>query len=341
MEQRENKIASDIPGFEETFSLPSLMRAWREFSHGKKRKADVVEFSIRFIDNLLTLQRDLFSGAYRHGGYIHFRVSDPKPRDIHKASVRDRILHHAVYQALYPYFDRYFIHDSYSCRVNKGTHRALRRFSRFTAEAGKNNTRTVWVLKGDVTKCFASVNHDILFSLLKPHIKCQRLLAIVKSIIDSFSSGKVEVGIPLGNLTSQLFINVYLNELDQFVKRGLKARRYIRYADDFVIFSDDKGVLMEHLPKVADFLEERLAFQIHPKKILLKTVASGVDFLGWTHFTNHRVLRTTTKQRMWARLSRTSSEAVVASYLGLLSHGHAHKQRNLILEKNKLLFSYE
>ena len=144
---------------------------------------------------------------------------------------------------------------------------------------------------------------------------------VVESVINSFSVVK---GIPLGNLTSQLFINIYLNELDQYIKRELKAGMYIRYADDFVIFSRDKKYLENLLPKISEFLNNNLKLNLHPDKVFIKTIASGVDFLGWVHFPDHRVLRTATKRRMFRNILENPKPERVHSYLGMLSHGNAH-----------------
>ncbi len=315
-----------LPSFEEIFSMESLLKSWQVFKKGKKSKVDVAEFSSNFIYNLTDLHRDLMAGYYRHGGYAYFKISDPKSRNIHKASVRDRIVHHALYRALYPYFDSQFIHDSYSCRIDKGTHRALYQFQSFGRKVSYNNTRTAWVLKCDIRKCFASVDQAILRVLLKKNISCVKTLVILDLIINSFSSGIPGKGIPLGNLTSQLFINIYLHELDYVLKYYFKIDCYIRYADDFVIFSEEKAQLEELLPKLGDFVQEDLFLELHPDKIFIQTLASGVDFLGWVHFPNHRVLRTTTKRRMFRRITECkNNEATLRSYRGLLSHGNARK----------------
>jgi len=316
---------STLPPFEKIVSFGSVLHAWQEFLHGKKQKADVAEFASDFISNLSKLQRDLASGSYGHGGYYHFRISDPKPRDIHKASVCDRIVHHLIYRALYPHFDRYFIHDSYSCRVGKGTHRALRRFKVFSDSVSKGNTRTCWVLKCDIRKFFASIDHNALFSILERHQLDECLAQIIVEIVRSFSAAKPGVGLPLGNLTSQILVNIYMNEFDQFVKRKLGARYFLRYADDFVIFSENKAELEKILPQMQAFLKDTLQLEIHPDKVFLQTVASGVDFLGWVHFPTHRVLRTKTKQRMFKAIKHDSEPAVLSSYLGMLNHGNAYK----------------
>jgi len=276
--------------------------------------------------NIIALHKDLVSRNYRHGEYEHFRISDPKPRDIHKASVRDRLVHHALYRQLYPFFDRTFIADSYSCRKWKGTHRAINRFRAFANKVSKNNTRTYRVLKCDIRKFFASIDHEILMEIIRSHIPDEHVCAFVENVINSFNSGTEGKGLPLGNLTSQLFVNIYMNEFDQFVKHKLKMKYYIRYSDDFVILSDDKNHLSRTLPYVEVFLREKLKLNLHPEKVFIKTLASGVDFLGWVHFPNHRVLRTSTKRRMFRRIKETKSKKeTIQSYLGLLGHGDAYK----------------
>ncbi len=272
------------------------------------------------MDNIIRLHSDLENKTYQHGGYQAFKINDPKPRDIHKASVRDRLMHHAIYRVLYPYFDSKFIFDSYSCRKDKGTHRALNRFKRFGWKVSKNNTRAAWVLKGDISKFFANIDHKILKNILGKYIDDQDILWLLDEVIDSF-----ETGLPLGNLTSQLLINIYMNESDQFVKRELKIRYYIRYADDFVILDPDKNYLKDLVSQISRYLEIILKLKLNPNKLSIKTYFSGVDFLGWVHFPNHRILRTTTKKRMFKRIKQSHSTESLNSYLGLLKHGNTHK----------------
>lgn len=311
--------------FEEIISAENLLDAWKEFIAGKRAKRDVQEFQLCLMGNILALRDDLRNGTYRHGGYDAFNISDPKPRSIHKAIVRDRLLHHAIYRHLYPFFDRTFIADSFSCRVGKGTHAAMNRFRSVAYIASKNNTRTCWVLKCDIKKFFANIDHEVLMEVFARRISDGRLLLLLREIIESFSSTRPGVGLPLGNLTSQLFVNIYMNEFDQFVKHTLKAKHYIRYADDFVIFSSNRDWLELALRETDYFLQNRLRLQLHPDKVFIKTLASGVDFLGWIHFPNHRVLRTATKRRMLKRIAANPSRATVASYKGMLSHGNANK----------------
>ncbi|MFZ2555469.1 MAG: reverse transcriptase domain-containing protein [Minisyncoccia bacterium] len=165
-----------------------MLEAWKEFVRGKRKKKDVQEFQYRLMDNILALHRDLATQTYVHGPYHAFNISDPKPRNIHKAIVRDRLLHHALYRKLYPFFDRTFIADSYSCRKGKGTHKAMNRFRAFAYKASRNHTRTCWVLKCDIRKFFASIDQDVLMRILATHIPDERILNLIKRIITSFSS---------------------------------------------------------------------------------------------------------------------------------------------------------
>ena len=308
---------------EDIISLENLLAAWREFLPGKRHKADVQVFSHRLMDNVLALHHELVKGAYRHGPYQHFRISDPKPRDIHKATVKDRLVHHAIYRVLSPFFSRTFIADSNYCQLGKGTHRAMQRFQTFGRRVSRNSTRTCWVLKCDIRKFFASIHQATLLRLLTERISDVRIVSLLQEVIGSFSWSP-GIGLPLGNLTSQLFVNVYMTPFDQFVKHRLHATYYLRYADDFAILSDDRGWLAALVTHIADFLDTELRLALHPRKVTIQTLASGVDFLGWVHFPGHRVLRTATKQRMFRRLALHPEEVTVQSYLGLLQHGHAH-----------------
>ena len=315
-----------IHTYDDIISIENLLEAWQEFVRGKRKRKDVQEFQLHLIDNIFSLYLDLKDKTYHHGPYYAFNISDPKPRNIHKATVRDRLLHHAIYRILYPYFDKKFISDSYSCRLNKGTHKANQQFQKYFRKVSKNNTGTCWVLKCDIRKFFANINHGILLEILKKHIPDEDAINLLKTIMKSFHSMESGKGLPLGNLTSQLLVNIYMNEFDQFLKHKLKAKYYIRYADDFVLFGHDRLHLTLLLKEIDIFLNKELKLSLHPDKVYIKTYTSGVDFLGWVHFSDHRVLRTTTKKRMFRNLSGKS----VDSYRGLLKHGNAHTLRKIV-----------
>ncbi len=195
----------------------------------------------------------------------------------------------------------------------------------------------MWVLKCDIRKFFANIDHTILEDILKRRIGDNDVVLLLREIIESFHTKDREgVGLPLGNLTSQLLVNIYMNKFDQFLKRDLKVKYCIRYADDFVIFHENRECLTGLLPKISAFLETHLKLSLHPDKVFIKTVASGVDFLGWIHFPHHRVPRTSTKRRMFRNLKRKNNPSTLASYVGLLSHGNTYRLTQKVQSLKKL-----
>jgi retron-type reverse transcriptase len=322
--------------YDSIISVSNLLAAWQEFVCGKRFRKDVQIFQVHLMDNVLQLHDDLKNKTYHHGGYEHFVVTDPKRRDIHKASVRDRLVHHAIYRVLYSHFDTRFIHDSYSCRNGKGTHKAMNQFRNYARKVSKNHTQTCWVLKCDIRKFFASIDHSVLMEILSKHIGDTDAFRLLKNIIDSFHA-KPGKGLPLGNLTSQLLVNVYMNEFDQYVKRVLKEKYYIRYADDFVFLSPNRTTLRETLQLTEKFLVDTLKLRLHPNKVSVDTYASGRDFLGWVHFPTHRVLRAVMKRRMFKILPETEfRKEVVQSYVGLLTYGNTYKIQQEIIRAGRV-----
>lgn len=335
------KISHNI--FDKIISLENLFLAWDEFKKGKRSKNDVQRFSYSLEDNIFQLHRELKARTYRHSSYKSFYVQDPKLRHIHKACVRDRVLHHAVFRILYPIFDPTFAFDSYSCRINKGTHRAVNRLQKFIRKTSKNNTGNCFILKCDIRKFFASVDHNILTSLIKEKVKNEDVIWLIEGIIKSFSS-MPNNGLPLGNITSQLFANVYLNELDRFIKHKLNLRCYIRYCDDFVILSDNRKYLENIIPELSVFLNKGLKLSLHYDKIIIRKHHQGIDFLGYVVFPYHRILRTKTRKRMLRKMERRTGELKEAgiseksfnqtlqSYLGVLKHCNSYKIKQKLFD---------
>ncbi|OGZ33312.1 MAG: hypothetical protein A2174_01060 [Candidatus Portnoybacteria bacterium RBG_13_41_18] len=283
--------------FEEIISLENLFAAWQEFCRGKKKKLDVLEFELNLEDNLFGLHYELRDKIYQHSYYTAFSICDPKPRRIHKACVRDRVLHHAVFRVLYPIFDKSFIFDSYSCRLEKGTHKAVNRLAMFCRRLSQNNTQNIIVLKCDVKKFFDSIDQNILLELTGRKFEDGNTMRLIEKIVESFakSPGK---GLPLGNVTSQLFANIYLNELDWFIKHILHIKYYLRYCDDFVILGENEKYLRELILPISGFLEQRLKLTLHPDKIVIRKYHQGIDFLGYVILPHYRVLRTKTENRI-------------------------------------------
>ncbi len=315
--------------YDEIIGLNNLYKAWEEFVVGKANKDDVQLFALNLFDNVAKLHDDLLDRTYRHSGYYSFFINDPKRRHIHKAEVRDRLLHHAIYRLLYPFFERTFISDSYSCRIGKGVYKAIENFDIKSNQISRNNTKTCWILKCDIKKFFDSINHKVLFDILGEYISDQNIMLLLNNIIDSYHNNiEYNTGLPLGNLTSQLFANVYMNVFDQWIKHTLKVRYYIRYADDFVIFSEDKKYLENIIEPIREFLYSKLFLTLHPTKIIIKTHASGMDFLGWVHFPKYKKIRARTKRRMFRKLTNEPRSVIFQSYLGLLTHGNTFKIEN-------------
>ncbi len=306
--------------FEEIISLENLFESWREFRRGKRNKLDVQMFERNLEDNIFTLHQELKNKSYKHSNYTLFYITDPKLRRIHKAKVQDRIVRHAVYRILYPIFDRSFIYDSYSCRINKGTHKTVYRLERFARKASRNYLEPCFVLKCDVQKFFDSINHEILTKLIKRKIKDEDVLWLINEIIQSFPGRQGVKGISIGNLTSQLFANIYLNELDNFIKHEIRVKYYLRYCDDFIILNEKVSYLRDIYFRIKKFLQIKLILYLNPSGLIIRKLRQGIDFLGYVTLPHFRVLRTKTKRRMFKKVTFYN----LNSYLGLLRHCNGH-----------------
>ncbi|MBI2053937.1 MAG: DNA polymerase III subunit delta [Candidatus Staskawiczbacteria bacterium] len=317
--------------FERIISLENLFFAWNEFKKGKRKKPDVQEFEYNLEDNIFLLYNELKNKTYRHSNYTSFFIKDPKLRKIHKATVKDRVLHHAIFRILYPIFDKSFIFDSYSCRIDKGTHRAVNRLNCFAGKISKNNTKTCYILKCDIRKYFDSIDQDTLISLIKNKIKYDDVIWLIIRIIKSFPKG-----LPLGNITSQLFANIYLGELDKFIKHELKEKYYIRYCDDFTILSRN---YRQTIRDISNFLKNNLKLSLHKDKIIIRKYHQGIDFLGYVVFPHYRILRIKTKNRIIknlkirevelkdGKITKENFNQTIQSYLGVLKHCNGYKVR--------------
>ena len=279
----------------------------------------MAEYQKDLRSNLGALHNALVSGEYGHRPYQQFTIHDPKQRQIHKATVADRIVHQAIVSAIEPLFETRFIYDSYSCRIGKGTHAGVQRLQTFLRQASHNNTQKVYALKCDVRKYFASVDHEILLRLIARRVENDDVLELIRTIIMSHGAS-TGTGIPLGNITSQLFANIYLHELDWFMKQTLGVKRYARYCDDFVVVSTDKSHLQSLIAPISSFLQHELQLDLHPTKVSIGSWQQGIDFLGYVLRPYATTLRSKTKRRMLAR----ATEYNLSSYLGLCGHADAH-----------------
>ena len=291
-------------------SFENLAAAAHAASAGKRGRPDVAVFNLNLEWELLELQRELASGNYRPGPYRTFMVKDPKPRHISAAPFRDRVVHHALTRVVEPIFEKRFSKDSFACRKGFGTHRALDR-------AKEGARRCPYVLKCDIRKYFASIDHEILKGLLARAVRCKPTLDLAAKIIDGsneqerviayypgddlFTPYERRRGLPLGNQTSQFLANVYLDPLDQFVVRELRPKVYARYVDDFVVFDENKDRLREILWAIRNLLAT-LRLDLHAGKSRIHRTADGVTFLGWRLFPDRCRLDRGNVQRFLERM---------------------------------------
>ena len=299
------------------------------------QKADVLDFSHHIEQHLFQIHGDLNSKKYKHSKYHTFILCDPKRRVINKASVRDRIVHHAIVRILEPFYERRFIHRSYASRKKKGLHKGTKELHRMMLSATRNSTKKAYYLKCDIKKFFDSIDHNILLSILKKSIDDEEIINLLEGIINSFHV-KPSKGLPLGNYTSQLFANVYMNELDQYIKRKLRVKYYIRYCDDFIILNPSKERLETIRKDIEVFLNKKLNLYLHEEKIFINQVSRGIDFLGYVIFLHHAILRTRTKKRISRKFKKNPNKESLASYMGMTKHACANNIRRELL---KIYFS--
>jgi retron-type reverse transcriptase len=294
----------------------NLLSAARQAQRGKRFRENVLRFNYNLEIELAQLQHQLLTKTYQPGKYKTFRVKEPKARLISAAPYRDRVVHHALCNVIMPIFEQTFIHDSYANRTGFGTHRALKRFTHFARSSR-------YVLQCDICKYFPSVDHELLKTCLRCKIKCPDTLWLVDTIIDGSNEQEPVIeyfpgdnlitplerrrGLPIGNLTSQFFANIYLNGFDHFIKEQLKAQKYLRYVDDFALFSDDRGFLVDAKATIEEFLTT-LRLKIHPIKSQLFETRLGATFVGFRVLQDHTRIKAANLHRARYRLRRLKKE---------------------------------
>ncbi|MBI2040659.1 MAG: hypothetical protein HYT16_01020 [DPANN group archaeon] len=328
--------------YAEFCSMENLARAFRKARKRKTTKPYVIEFEKNLNENLTNLQTELFLHTYKPKPLKTFTIRDPKTRKISKSEFRDRVVHHALCNILEPIFEKIFICDSFANRKFKGVHKALERFDYFKRKVSSNNTKCCYVFKADIKHYFEEVNSDILIKIISKKIKDAQIIHLIKLILQNYESKEVGAGMPLGNLTSQFFANVYLNELDYFAKHELKIRHYIRYVDDFVILHRNKNILEIYKNKINGFLKLRLKLELHPDKCRIKQLTTGIDFLGFRVFYYHKLLKKRTLIKFRGTfsklcvpcnnlLAKLDLEEFMAGWLGHIKYANTHKLQNKVL----------
>lgn len=361
--------------YEQICNLEHLCHAYKQAQLDNRYKRKICAFTYSLEENLLRLRWELLSGHYLPRPYTYFMLHDPKTRNIAAPDFRDRVVQHALVDLIMPLFEKQFIYDSYACRINKGTHFGAKRLKHFLMSArsyhGKNTP--IYVLQCDIRKFFQSVSWDILLNIIEKTVTCQKTMTLIKTIvvtqhktvlpqttvsaqlslftpkvvsIENSVSVERRSGLPIGNLTSQLFANIYLNELDHFIKDRLRVRWYGRYMDDFFVLHHDRIYLKQLRDEINFFLQDELRLSLHPKKLTIRNVSTGVPFVGYRIFYDHTLVRGNTLQRI-ERHYRSKEKQVKrgtlatqklaqtqASIYGHLKHANAYGLRKKLLNKS-------
>ena len=298
-------------------SLTNIWRSFVAFRVGKKPSRAIIEFEYELLDNIFKLATELQTGTYRHGPYSHMIVNGNKRRDIAVASVRDRVVHRLLYDYLVTIWDKTFIYDAWSCRQNKGLHGAIDRAQKFMWQY-----KDGWLWRGDITKLFDSVDKNTMKRLLRRRVNDPIALWLLDEVMDSYNSFERSRGIPIGNLTSQILANIYLNELDRFIKHRIKPNAYLRYGDDWLCFMDNKVQLEEARIRAEDFLNDELSLNVNPNVNFINPVRKGVSYLGVDLWSSGRRLDKDAQNKMKQNLNVRN----VASYKALMVHHQSIKQ---------------
>jgi len=324
--------------FDKMVSFMNLLAAYRRAAEGCRHSTELLEFSFRAEYEIIKLREELINRTYKPGPYRCFNIHDPKDRIISVAPFRDRVVHHAIVSIIEPVFEASFIYDSYATRKGKGSHAAILKAQRFTRTGS-------WYLKMDISKYFDSVDHQILKQLIRKKIKDTKVLHFLDLIIDNGSN--CGVGLPIGNLTSQFLANVYLNPLDHFVKQDLQHSAYLRYMDDFVVFSNDRNDLITVRERIRVFLQDYLNLAIKDRVTSINQTCKGLLFLGSQIFPNLIRIQRLSLKRILSRLSLRQSQyrhslITEKQYLDSLNSINAHisffntyQLRHIIFRKDR------
>lgn len=343
--------------FEQVVDYDNLYRAYLNARLCKRYRYEVLNFSAHLEDNLVKLQKELIERTYTLGKYREFYIYEPKKRLIMAQPFKDRVVQWAIYQVLNPVFAQGYITDSYACIKERGTHKAVKRLHYWLRQVGKKPEK-YYFLKLDISKYFYRIDHDVLMGILKRKIRDDDMIFLLDKIVNSSetnfglppgkSPGEVkrsdrvsEKGMPVGNLSSQMFANLYLNELDQYCKRTLGIHFYVRYMDDVIILHQDKDQLHEWKRIIDTFLKENLQLDLN-EKTCIRPITLGVEFCGYKIWNTHIKLRKSTALKMKRNLKKLQKEyaagevtveeakQTISSYLGILKHCDSYSLKRTI-----------
>lgn len=361
MKQKINGVMDRICSFD------TLYQGYVEARRGKRYRRAAADFTFRLESELFDIQKELREGRYRVGAYREFYVLFPKKRLVMTIPFRDRVVQWAIYLTINPYFERRYIYDSYGCRVGKGSLAAADRLGEWMRRLSRRPDAKLWYyLKLDISKYFYRVDHETIIGMLSEMFEERAVIDLFRAIIDNpakpfglpdgvkpdecpIDQRLYDVGMPIGNLSSQMIANVYLDRLDQFCKHGLKIKHYIRYMDDIIILDNAVERLHGYRRTIEQFLLDRLKLRLN-KKTSIQPITRGVEFVGYIVYPTHKKLRKPTIKRMKRALKHVSQQysigkmsydsalAAIKSYFGLTSHCASMATRkwisqNIILKK--------
>ena len=349
---------------QDIFSFPDIYRAYLSCRKNKRSTINALKFEIEAEENILRLEKELKSKSYHPSRSILFTTQKPKLREIFAADFRDRVVHHLLIQQLEKIWEPIFIHDSYACRIGKGTHKAALRLQTFLRRITNNGRARAYFLQLDIKDFFTSIDKELLFTIIQRKVRNSDILWLTRVVLfwdctksyilrgsnaaikhipanKSLFGKENQRGLPIGNLTSQVFANIYLNELDQFVKHTLKCRHYVRYVDDFVLLSQNKDELVYWQGAIDRFVQDRLSIVLHPVRRKLLPVSNGIDFLGYVIRHNYILVRRRVVNNLKTQIKAFKQAKVkdwkkfqdtIASYIGHLKWANSFKLRSKLLK---------
>lgn len=345
-----NSIKKSKEIFNKIIDKENLSRAYKKALKGKgKYHVEAMKFTLDEVYNLNELRDNLINGTYEFDGYTTFTVYEPKDRVINAPHFKDKIVQLAINNVLKEIYSPCFIFDSYACINNKGTHKCVDRIQHLMKKAKWDYGEGTTIIKGDVKKFFYTIDRQVLKDLLPKKIRCKETLSLLFKIIDSADTIDI-LGLPLGNTISQLCANIYLNELDQFCKRKLSLKYYIRYMDDVILFVKDKQTAKETLDSIIEFIEINLKLNLNKSKTKIFPLEQGVNAIGYKTYPTHRLLRNDSKKKIKrkikamphlikeGKLTIEKAEQILNSWLGHAKYGNSYNFIKKLIMKNNFLY---
>ena len=369
--------------FHQPIPLSEFFQAYFDCRKKKRSTCSAIKFEVDYEQNLIELANEVNSGTYKPESSLAFIIDKPVKREVFAASFRDRIIHHLLINKINHLFEKVFIKDSYSCRVGKGTHYAIKRIDHFIRSCSENYTKDCYILKLDIEGFFMHINRQLLYDKLLSFLDTEYnevdkeiVLNLVRQIVfyeptvgcrikgdaanwnglpanKSLFCVQEGCGLPIGNLTSQVFANFYMNEFDHFMKHDLGLQYYGRYVDDFVIIHRDKEYLKYLIPVISDFLNSRLHLTLHPRKIYLQHYSKGVKYLGVVVKPYRKYVANRTYGNMYERICELNKivednvptkadkllfRSSINSYLGIMRHYSTFNKCSALMDSNLSLW---